>query len=82
MASAGSSSGSCEIATNTATSSTGNTRYVTRVGIQRCRAANPTRPMVTLAQNAVSASEACVVDAPMSFMSSDAQFPFIVSQMP
>ena len=33
------------------------------------------------AQNAVSASDAIVVDAPSCFMSSDAQLPFIVSQI-
>ena len=53
-----------------------------RVGNRRWTAAKNTRPSVTLAQNAVSASDAIVVDAPSSFMSSEAQFPFIVSQIP
>jgi hypothetical protein len=45
-------------------------------------AAIATRPNVTHAQKVVKASDAAVVDAPSSFMSRLAQFPFIVSQMP
>ena len=51
-------------------------------GNHRWMAAKPTRPIVTHAQKVVSASDAIVVDVPRFFMSSDAQFPFIVSQTP
>ncbi len=53
------------------------------VGNHRWIEAKTTRPMVTMAQKVVSASEATVVDAPSSVvMSSWDQLPFTVSQMP
>ena len=53
------------------------------VGNQRWIEAKMTRPMVTIAQNVVSASEATVVEAPSSLvMSSWDQLPLSVSQMP
>jgi hypothetical protein len=80
--SAGSSSGRSAIATNATASTIGNSRYVRRVGSQRWIAAKSTRPIVTEPQKAVSAREAIVVDAPSAFISSVAQLPFIVSQIP
>ena len=56
---------------------------MTRSGSHRPMAPNSTRPTVTMAQNAASASEAWVADAPSRVvMSSWDQLPFIVSQMP
>ncbi len=53
------------------------------VGSQRSIDAMTTRPIVTIAQNVVRASDATVVDAPSSLvMSICDQLPFIVSQMP
>jgi len=55
---------------------------MTRAGSHRPTAANSTRPAVTMAQNAASASEAWVADAPRPVViSSWDQLPFIVSQM-
>ena len=55
----------------------------TRAGSQRTMAANSTRPTVTMAQNAVSASAAWVVDAPScEVISCCDQLPFMVSQIP
>jgi hypothetical protein len=56
---------------------------VTLVGSHRSMRANRTRPAVTIAQKVVRASEASVADAASCpVISSCAQLPFIVSQMP
>ena len=56
---------------------------VTRGANHRPIDANSTRPTVTIAQKAVSASDAWVRVAPTSdVMSSWAQLPFMVSQIP
>ena len=58
-------------------------RYVVRGGSQFWTAAKTTRPTVTIAQKAVSAIAAMVVEAPSSLvMSSCDQLPFTVSQTP
>jgi hypothetical protein len=56
---------------------------VVLVGSHRWTRANRTRPAMTMAQKVVRASAAWVVDAPSCLvMSSWAQLPFMVSQMP
>ena len=76
-------SGSSAISANVPARTNGSTWYVARSGTRRATAANPIRPTVTIPQNAVSASAACVVDAPsLLVMSSCDQLPFTVSQIP
>ncbi len=71
------------MSTNAPASTNGSTWYVSLGGKTRWTAAKKTRPTVTIAQNAVSARAACVVDAPSSLvMSSCDQLPLTVSQMP
>ena len=53
-----------------------------RGGIQRPIAAKSRRPTVTMAQKAVRASAAWVVEAPSEAISCSDQLPFMVSQMP
>ena len=56
---------------------------MTRSGSRPPMPANSTRPTVTIAQNAASANEAWVAEAPRRVvMSSCDQLPFIVSQSP
>src|SRR5690242_17919233 len=80
---AASPSDSAAMATNATASTNGSTWYVLRVGNQRWSQAKSTRPTVTIAQNAVRANAATVVDAPISpVISSWDQLPFIVSHSP
>ena len=79
----GSSCGSAAVRVKVPTSTSGRMWNVTRADNQRPIDANSTRPAVTIAQNAVRASDAWVVVAPSSdVMSSWDQLPFMVSQMP
>ena len=72
------------MSTNAPARTNGSTWYVQLA--REPRAGSPRRGparRVTIAQNAVSASDAAVVDAPRSLvMSSCAQLPLTVSQMP
>jgi hypothetical protein len=68
---------------NAPASTNGSRWYVRREGNRRWIAANTTLPTVTIPQNAVSARDAAVADAPTSVvMSSWAQLPLTVSQTP
>src|ERR1700735_543729 len=74
--------GSTAITRNAPASRNGRMWYVARLGSQRWIAANSTRPAVTTAQNAVSATAAVVDTTPSEVMSSWDQLPFMVSQNP
>src|SRR6202034_4953647 len=74
--------GSTAITRNAPASRNGRMWYVARLGSQRWIAANSTRPAVTTAQNAVSATAAVVDATPSEVMSSWDQLPFMVSQNP
>src|SRR5580658_9776012 len=74
--------GSTAITRNAPASRNGRMWYVARLGSQRWIAANRTRPAVTTAQNAVSATAAVVDATPSEVMSSWDQLPFMVSQNP
>ena len=83
MPSPGLPAGSAATARSAAASTNGSTWYARRVGNDRWISANRMRPTVTIAQNAVRAREAWVAVAPTFFvMSTWAQLPFMVSQMP
>src|SRR5215831_19312103 len=75
--------GSAAMSANAPAATKGRARYVHVVGNHRWTRAKRTRPAVTVAQNAVSASDASVAEAPRCvLMYVSDQLPFIVSQTP